>query len=147
MNTILLATDGSPSAAQATAAAIDLAAATGAPLHVVTAWSAPVSSYDTLPLLIGPELIEAEHDKARETVARAVAQAAGVAATPEVREGFAVDAICEAARDTGASLVVVGAHGWGPLRRLVFGSVSRGVLHHAPCPVLVVRRDADDDAA
>jgi hypothetical protein len=33
---------------------------------------------------------------------------------------------------------VVGSHGWGPIRRLVFGSVSRALLDHAACPVLVV---------
>ena len=36
-------------------------------------------------------------------------------------------------------VVVVGAGGAGTLKRLVFGSVSTGVLHHAPCPVLVAR--------
>ncbi|MFJ8438791.1 universal stress protein [Kitasatospora griseola] len=37
-----------------------------------------------------------------------------------------------------AELVVVGAHGRGPLGRLVAGSVSSEVLHRAPCPVVVV---------
>jgi Universal stress protein family len=34
---------------------------------------------------------------------------------------------------------VIGAHGWGRLKRLFLGSVSSGVLQNAPCPVLVVR--------
>jgi nucleotide-binding universal stress UspA family protein len=38
-----------------------------------------------------------------------------------------------------SDLVVVGSHGNGILQRLVMGSVSRHVLHHAPCPVLLVR--------
>jgi hypothetical protein len=38
----------------------------------------------------------------------------------------------------------MGAHGWGAMQRLVFGSVSTSVLHHAPCPVLIVR-DADHE--
>ena len=36
-------------------------------------------------------------------------------------------------------MIVVGAHGWGPIRRLWHGSVSIAVLHEAHCPVLVVR--------
>ena len=43
------------------------------------------------------------------------------------------------AADTGAELIVVGSHGWGPLRRLVFGGVSTALLHEAPYPVLVAR--------
>jgi hypothetical protein len=39
----------------------------------------------------------------------------------------------------GHRLIVVGSHGWGALRRLVFGSVSTALLHEAPRPVLVAR--------
>jgi nucleotide-binding universal stress UspA family protein len=39
--------------------------------------------------------------------------------------------------------VVIGSHGWGAIRRLVFGSVSSALLHHAPCPVLVARLDEE----
>ena len=141
MNTIVLATDGSPSAAQATVRAIELAEATNAPVHVVTAWSVPISAFGYAPMTIAPEFLDAERDQAAEVVARAVEQveAAGVSVTSESREGDAVEEICGAARETGASLIVIGAHGWGALKRLMFGSVSTGVLHRAPCPVLVVR--------
>jgi nucleotide-binding universal stress UspA family protein len=36
-------------------------------------------------------------------------------------------------------LLVVGARGRGGLREMMLGSVSMAVLHHAPCPVTVVR--------
>jgi nucleotide-binding universal stress UspA family protein len=151
MKAIILATDGSPSAERATATAIELAQATAAPLHIVTTWSIPISAYGYAPLVIVPEVQAAEREKAEQALAAAVeqAQAAGVEATSSVREGETVEEICAAARETGASLVVVGAHGWGVVRRLVFGSVSTGVLHHSPCPVLVVRAgdEADEIAA
>ena len=36
-------------------------------------------------------------------------------------------------------LIVVGSQGHGPLGRLILGSVSEGIVHHAYCPVLVLR--------
>jgi nucleotide-binding universal stress UspA family protein len=49
--------------------------------------------------------------------------------------------ICSAAAQHQARMIVIGAHGWGAVRRLMHGSVSSAVMHDAPCPVLVVRSD------
>ena len=46
--------------------------------------------------------------------------------------------LVEIAEEWGADLIVVGSHGRGFWGRLL-GSVSDGVVHHAPCSVLVVR--------
>jgi nucleotide-binding universal stress UspA family protein len=47
--------------------------------------------------------------------------------------------ICRVAKDTRASLIVVGSHGrTGMLRRLL-GSVAEAIVRHAPCSVYVVR--------
>jgi nucleotide-binding universal stress UspA family protein len=56
-----------------------------------------------------------------------------------IEGGDPATAICEVAREVGADVVVVGSRGHGFLRRALLGSVSSHVLHHAPCPVLVVR--------
>jgi nucleotide-binding universal stress UspA family protein len=40
----------------------------------------------------------------------------------------------------GTDLLVVGSRGYGPVTRVLLGSVSRKVVQEAPCPVLVVRR-------
>jgi nucleotide-binding universal stress UspA family protein len=50
--------------------------------------------------------------------------------------------ILEVARKWPADLIVMGSHGRGRIQGLVLGSVSQEVLHHAPCPVLVVRAEA-----
>jgi nucleotide-binding universal stress UspA family protein len=47
--------------------------------------------------------------------------------------------ILAAANEPGVDLVVVGARGLGPMKRLVLGSVSERVLQHAPCSVLIVK--------
>jgi nucleotide-binding universal stress UspA family protein len=138
MNSIILATDGSPTAADATTRAAELARATGAKLYVVSVWHAGLTTYSSTAL---PESKRAAKEQACEAASAAVevARAAGIEAESFVLEGDAVDRICESVADTGASLLVVGSHGFGPVRRLVFGSVSTALLHHAPCPVLVVR--------
>lgn len=56
----------------------------------------------------------------------------------EVVKGNPEQEIVEIARNWRADLIVVGSHGRGFWGRLL-GSVSDGVLHHAPCSVLVVR--------
>ncbi|XVS67958.1 universal stress protein [Actinosynnema sp. CA-299493] len=70
---------------------------------------------------------------------------APLARHPEVRAERVVSsarpaqALVEAAE--GAALLVVGSHGHGAVRRALLGSVSHAVLHHAPCPLAVVRGD------
>ncbi|MEV0970841.1 universal stress protein [Microtetraspora glauca] len=64
----------------------------------------------------------------------------GVPVEVEVVHEHPVTALVRASRD--AVMLVVGSHGRGPLGSAVLGSVSRGVLHHARCPVAVVRPPA-----
>jgi nucleotide-binding universal stress UspA family protein len=42
----------------------------------------------------------------------------------------------------GVDLLVLGSRGFGPVMRLLIGSVSSRVIREAPCPVLVVPRPA-----
>jgi len=73
--------------------------------------------------------------------AAAIADEAGVGARTVVLRDFPVEAICAAVDKFAPQLLVIGSHGWGAAKRTLFGSVSTGVLHHATCPVLVVRGD------
>lgn len=57
----------------------------------------------------------------------------------EVLRGPADQQIVERAAEWKADIIAVGSHGRGFWGRLL-GSVSNGVVHHAPCPVFVVRK-------
>jgi nucleotide-binding universal stress UspA family protein len=142
---ILLATDGSPSAAEATLQAVELARAFDAPLVVISIDHPPTivggAYYGYGELLV--EIREAEHQRIETVLEHACTAAAeaGVECEP-VHGGEHVpvpDQICRLAAERKARMVVVGAHGWNPVQRVFHGSVSTAVVHDAGCPVLVVR--------
>lgn len=145
MNPIVLATDGSPSAEKATKLAVELARETGSKLYVIAAWYTPLTNYTWAPVMTMPEIEEADKKRAHDaaTAALELARAADVDAESFVRNGEPVKMISETAENCHAALVVVGSHGWGTVRRFLFGSVSSAVLHDAPCPVLVARLDEE----
>ncbi|MGE3446757.1 MAG: universal stress protein [Microbacteriaceae bacterium] len=122
-------------------AAIDLARATGRELEVVyVEHTDPIVTASTA---LGPgagAVIAAE--QARAEVCRSncadICNAAGVAWTFDVRHGNPADQLIEAANQVNATYIVVGRHGHHGLTRLLAGSVSQRLLHHAKHPLLVV---------
>ncbi|MGD0982810.1 MAG: universal stress protein [Acidimicrobiales bacterium] len=136
---IVVGVDGSPQAASALAVAIEEARLRRAVLHVTYAYpamGAPLTG-STAKEYYG----ETEHD-ARGVLERAAA----VAPSTEGLEiewlavpGNPSEVLIEASR--GASLLVVGSRGLGGFMGLLMGSVSNQCVHHAHCPVLVVRRE------
>ena len=78
---------------------------------------------------------------ARTALAAVVGDTLGAEAAAGIRQVAVCDlparALLDAARD--ADVLAVGPRGRGGLRELVLGSVSQACLHHAPCPVAVVR--------
>ena len=143
MKPVMLATDGSPTAAKATATAIELAMLLDTDLVVVTTWEVPLTTVGLSPAPITSDVAELSEEQARKVAAEAAARAEeqGVEARTVVLRGIPVQEICHAAETFGPRLLVIGSHGWGVIKRALFGSVSTGVLHHAQCPVLVVRGD------
>jgi nucleotide-binding universal stress UspA family protein len=143
MNPVLLATDASPTAEEATETAIELAQLLDTELVIVTVWTIPYTATGFAPAPINGELAQLGEDEARKLVVNVAARAeeAGVETRTVVLRGLPVDEICLAAETYRPRFLVVGSHGWGAVKRAVFGSVSTGVLHRAKCPVLVVRAD------
>ena len=84
-----------------------------------------------------------DEDRALEVLESYVGRALGPASTGPVGKRVVNDlpapALLAAAQD--ASMLVLGARGLGGFRGLLLGSVSQHCLHHARCPVAVVRHD------
>ncbi|HEY0459637.1 MAG TPA: universal stress protein [Pyrinomonadaceae bacterium] len=57
----------------------------------------------------------------------------------ELLNGSPESRIVEKAEEIEADLIIVGSHGYNRWERLLLGSISDSVIHHAPCSVLVVR--------
>ncbi len=140
---IVVGHDGSKCAQEALIWAGRLAARADIEVHVVRAWSitsAPQPASWTpgyVPPL--PEWEQAVHDELTAHV-RLAGLAPEVRWTCHVVHRSAEQALMQAAE--GASLVVMGARGRGGFAGLLLGSVSDKLVHHAPCPVTVVRTGA-----
>ncbi|GGC01974.1 universal stress protein [Cellulomonas carbonis] len=137
---VVVGADGSPDSLAAIRAAAVEADRTGAELHVVHAWAAPVAYLEFGYAIGGPD--KAVEDSARVVLAESVAGLAeDFPDLPVHRHLLRADpstALLDAARD--ARLVVVGSRGRQGVARMLLGSVSHAIVLHAPCPVLVVRR-------
>ncbi len=138
IETILVATDGSPASAAASDEAIDLALRLGARLIVINVVN--VAELTTASSMFPGTVFTAREEA--EAIARAVvddARRSGVIATYLTWEGQPGEAIVAAAEAESADLVVVGTHGRSVIGRLLLGSVSEYVVRHSRAPVLVVR--------
>ena len=100
---------------------------------------------------VTPEEFDEEEDERRleaETAVTKTAAALGiVGADHALLPGDPGPAICKLAEDLDAHAIVIGSHHRGLLKRAVMGSVSEYVVHHAPCPVLVVGTEAAGDGS
>ena len=59
--------------------------------------------------------------------------------TVDVLFGSPERRIVEAAEELAADLIVIGSHGYNQWERLLLGSISNSIVHHAPCSVLIAR--------
>ncbi len=66
-----------------------------------------------------------------------------LAISSEVLFGSPESRIVETAEAVLPDLIVLGSHGYNRWERLLLGSVSDSVVHHAPCSVLIVRTPAE----
>lgn len=140
--TIVVATDFSEHADSAVGHAGKLAKALNVKLVVVYA------VHDRLPHLIlessgqtSEKMLERHRAHAEKSLRDYVAHhLPGSDAEAVVVTGLPHDAITRYARERKADLIVVGTHGHGFVAHVLVGSTAERIVHHAPCPVLIVPR-------
>lgn len=142
---ILLCTDGSEHALHAARIAGELAAQFNSRLRVLHVLSPsqfcapPLGAWE---IAIPPDAqMEWARDVQKDILTRtaAVLNAFARPFTVLAEMGHPSEVIVERAKAEPTDLIVVGSRGMGGVKSLLLGSVSSAVLHHAVCPVLVVK--------
>jgi nucleotide-binding universal stress UspA family protein len=141
---ILVGVDGSPQSDGAVSWAAHEASLHHEPvtlMHVVqpvvVSW--PVSPKQTTVAEWQDDNARRVIDQARTGLSAAMDQPRLPDVRTEVLYSHPVDALVDASAE--ARMIVVGSHGRGALGRLLMGSVSRGLIEHAHCPVAVIHTD------
>lgn len=140
---ILVTTDFSPRSVAGLREAVQLAERLGSSLtllHVVE---------DDLPPILGVvgekeiQKILEEHREAAEGHLQGFGaeHLEGVRIDRVAVVGLPSRTIVSYAREHGHDLIVMASRGHGPLAQLLLGATTERVLHHSPCPVLVVRAE------
>jgi nucleotide-binding universal stress UspA family protein len=140
---IVFGHDGSTCAQEALAWAARLALKADIDLHVVRAWALTSAPQ---PSTWSPGYVPPLTDYEKAVLDELTRHVAAAGLDPKVRVTCHVvhrspaEGLLGAAAN--ASLLLVGARGRGGFRGLLLGPVSDQLVHHAPCPVTVVRSGA-----
>lgn len=133
-----------PEARAALELAAEMAREHNCTLRVRTSVSVPVSFAPAYAYTYDWDAIEAEHrTMAQQDLDEAVAGLTMPVVT-ETTTGSPAGDLAELSEKV--DLLVVGSRGWGTAHRVVLGSTSDRVTHHAACPVLVVPAHTNDRA-
>jgi len=137
---IVVGVDASAPSQAALAWAVKQAALTGAVVDAVIAWEVP-ANYSFL-VQVPVDINYA--DIAAQVVTDAIAEVSGPGEQVKIRsmptEGSPARVLLDASK--GAELLVVGFRGHGGFTEALLGSVSQHCVHHATCPVVVIRHPA-----
>jgi nucleotide-binding universal stress UspA family protein len=133
---VVVGVDGSESSLRALRFAVERAEQRDVPLRVIRVWEPPGERW--VPPGFDPEEATAtERAAAEDELARWRESFPDVEVDLRVSPGNPAGLLVDASGE--AQLVVVGSRGRGGLRGMLLGSVSQQLLHHAHCPVAVVR--------
>jgi nucleotide-binding universal stress UspA family protein len=138
---IVVGADGSPSSRTAFRWAVRQAELTGATVDAVIAWQYPVATggYAWAPVAVldSTDLQEAAEKVLADEIGEIVGARSDVRIRPVAIEGSPAQVLLAAAE--GADLLVVGSRGHGGFAGALLGSVSQHCVHHAKCPVVIIR--------
>lgn len=138
---VVVGVDGSQVSESAVEFAFQAASLRRQGLHVLHAWAQPDPFVDEAYAVLSESATR--QTEARLAVAESLAgwrdKYPDVEVTEVIADGHPVDALLAEVTRVDAALLVVGSRGRGGFAGLLLGSVSRGLLHHASCPIAVVR--------
>jgi len=138
---IVVGVDGSPASKAALAWAVEQAGLTGASVDAVIAWHYPIMvagmPYAPIAMVECADFGEFATKVLSDAIAEMVDPDGPVKVSSVVREGNAAQVLLDAA--DGAELLVVGSRGHGGFTEALLGSVSQACVHHARCPVVIIR--------
>jgi nucleotide-binding universal stress UspA family protein len=144
---VVVGTDGSPESDAALEWALAEARCRDSRLEIVHAWQPPAVT--EIPGMVMVEMSEQLEQAARQTlkdtVERVVGPDSGVFTHSWTAAGSPSVVLIDVAQH--ADLLVVGSRGRGALKSALLGSVALACVAHSPCPVVVIRRAEDRDAA
>ena len=104
-------------------------------------YAAPDSLAGTMPFLAGDQAELAKHARKvlDDSIARSIPTDTSLTVTSAVLEGYPSAVLTEVASGDHAELLVIGTRGLGGFSSMLLGSVAHQCLHHAVCPVAVIR--------
>lgn len=138
--TILVATDFSETSDAAVAYAVALAEKLGAKLYLINTIGIPAYGVPELGVAVTASMIDSIVRGNQDALDKLAKQYAPLKIETVLRTGDPRDLIVSTAADIGADLIVMGTHGRRGVSRALLGSVAEGVLRHAHCPVLTIRK-------
>ena len=146
---IVVGVDGSPSSRSALRWAVRQAALTGGTVDVVMAWHLPMvlrtSAWAPIYVDEGASVEQAARETLDAVIREEVDPASRDRVTSRVAEGHPAQVLIDAT--AGADLLVVGNRGHRTFTDALLGSVGQYCIHHAHCPVLIIRGEAGRAAA
>lgn len=134
---IVVGVDGSGPSKAALAWAVRQARLTGAVVDAVIAWEIPLTVRTPWPLTWSTDFRELAGHLLADAIADVPAAAGGAEIRPQVIEGSAARVLLDAA--AGADLLVIGNRGHAGFVEALLGSVGQECVHHATCPVVIIR--------
>ncbi len=152
VNTLLVPVDGSKGSLDAVQLASRMASAMNLPMELLYAFPHDgMEMFGTLSYEPTEEEIRymnpEEFEKLREKTTREVFDSAkgaipgdaGIKVSEVKLSGHAAEAILKYAKSADEPMIIVGSRGLSTFKGILVGSISQSLVHHAECPVTVVR--------
>jgi nucleotide-binding universal stress UspA family protein len=138
---VVLGVDGSLPSRAALAWAVEQAKLTDATVEAVITWQYPITfagaPFAPIGSVLDTDFAAAAEQELDAAISETVDSTGPIKVSATTREGNPAKILLEAAN--GADLLVVGSRGHGGFTEALPGSVSQHCVHHAPCPVVIIR--------